>query len=241
MEQPIKNRGKSSEDNSLFESEKERLKIKSALADLHYLLSRDYPIKSSLGLVASRYKLRSRQLLALQGMACSANDIMARTKKEVGIEALSSKNIYLDGFNILIVLESFFSDAYIFKGQDGCYRDISSVHGTYKRVLQTEQVLTTVGNLFLQAGAEKITWVFDKPVSNSGKMKTMCYEVAAANNFNWDAILENSPDKYLAECNGIICSSDAWILNECTQWFNLTTTIIENYTNQQINTNIILP
>ncbi|MFP9118998.1 DUF434 domain-containing protein [Flavobacterium sp. RNTU_13] len=241
MEHTKRNRGKTAEDDALFSNEKQINKLREALKDLNYLLTRGYTIKSSLALAAGRYKLRSRQLTALQGMACAEAEVLNRIEKQVAENHIAGKEIFLDGFNIIIVLESFFSGAYIFKGQDGCYRDISSVHGTYKRVLQTEQVLTTVGKLFLEAGAGKITWVFDKPVSNSGKMKTMCYEVAAAHNFNWDAILENSPDKYLAECNGIVCSSDAWILNECKKWFNLTANIIENHKVQKINANIIVP
>ena len=234
-----RNRGKTDEDDALFCNNTQLIKLKQALQDLNYLLTRGYTMKSSLALAAGRYKLRTRQLTALQGMACAESDALIRGQKLMDKDSISGKDIFLDGFNVLIVLESFFSGAYVFKGQDNCYRDISSVHGTYKRVKQTEQVLLSVGNLFDTLGAGNITWVFDKPVSNSGKMKTMCYEVAAANNFKWDAILDNAPDKYLATCNGIICSSDAWILNECVQWFNLTAHIIENHAAKQDCINII--
>lgn len=239
MDHTNRNRGKTAEDNALFCNDNELIKLKQALQDLNYLLTRGYTMKSSLALPAGRYKLRTRQLIALQGMACAESDVLTRGQKLVDKEDTSGKDIFLDGFNILIVLESFFSGAYVFKGQDGCYRDISSVHGTYKRVQQTEQALLSVGNLFNALGAGKITWVFDKPVSNSGKMKTMCYEIAVANNFNWDAILENAPDKYLATCNDIVCSSDAWILNQRAQWFNITAHIIENHAGDRDCTNII--
>lgn len=241
MEIKQKNRGKSSEDDSLFSTVKEQQKIQQALADLFYLLSRDYPLKSSLALAGNRYRLKTRQLMALQGMACSEQEISLRKQKECSSALLSGTTIYLDGFNILIVLESLLSGAYVFKGMDGCYRDISSIHGTYKRVQQTEQVLLLVGNVLKKLGTERVIWIFDKPVSNSGKMKAMCYEIAEGNGFSWDALLDNNPDKYLAEDNRLACSSDAWVLNECSNWFNLTAYIIEELIVQGNTYNIITP
>nr|WP_322624557.1 DUF434 domain-containing protein [uncultured Flavobacterium sp.] len=241
METKPKNRGKSSEDDKLFSSAKEQQKIRQALADLFYLLSRDYPLKSSLALAGNRYRLKTRQLMALQGMTCSEQEIALRKQKELPPALLSGSSIYLDGFNILIVLESILSGAYVFKGIDGCYRDISSVHGTYKRVLQTEQVLLLVGNTLKKLGAEKVIWVFDKPVSNSGKMKAMCYEIAETHGFRWDALLDNNPDKYITDNKRVACSSDAWVLNECDSWFNLTAYIIDELIAQGNSFNIITP
>ncbi len=223
-----KNRGKSSEDEKAFGSLKEIEKLHEGLKDMHYLLSRDYPAKSSLSLVGNRYRLNKRQLLALQGMSCSEGEIQNRKNKEITADDLKGKTIYLDGFNVLILLETLLSGGYIFKGLDGCYRDVSSVHGTYRKVNQTEESLVIVGETLKKLEAEKAVWIFDTPVSNSGKLKTLGYELAEKHNFSWDIYLENSPDKYLAEKNRLISSSDAWVLNECSQWFNLGAYIINS-------------
>lgn len=224
-----RNRGKSSEDEALFASSQERSKLKEALKDMHYLLSRGYPVKSSLALTANRYRLKSRQLLALQGMSCSQSEIELRKAKEITGNNLAGATVYLDGFNVLILLETLLSGGYVFKGLDGCYRDISSVHGTYRKVNQTETGLIMIGKLFEELGAEKIIWIFDTPVSNSGKLKVLCYEIAEQYGFKWECFLENSPDKYLVQEQRLVCSSDAWILNECTVWFNLGAWIIRTF------------
>lgn len=216
-----RNRGKSSEDDRLFGSQQELNKLQQGLEDMYFLLSRDYPIKSSLALVGNRYRLTSRQLLALQGMSCSEKEIKSRLNKGLTAAEIKGKILYLDGFNVLILFETLLSGGYVFRGLDGCYRDISSVHGTYRKVNQTEEVLLLVGRMLQELEAEKVIWVFDTPVSNSGKMKAFCYEIAEKEGFNWAAHLENSPDKFLVEENRIICSSDAWVLNYCAGWFNL--------------------
>jgi hypothetical protein len=136
--------------------------------------------------------------------------------------------ILLDGFNILILLETALSGGYVFEALDGCYRDISSVHGTYRQVQTTEEALIITGKALQQLQLQKVVWVFDAPVSNSGKLKATCYEIANTHHFPWEIRLENDPDKYLIENKTLICSSDAWVLDECKAWFNLGAWIINN-------------
>jgi hypothetical protein len=223
----LKNRGKSSEDDGLFGNEKQRHKLAEALTDMHYLLSRGYPTKAALVLAGNRYRLKTRQIQALQGMCADEQEINLRKARELTPKEIAGKTLYLDGFNIIILLETLLSGGYIFKGLDGCYRDISSVHGTYKKVNQTKDVLLLIGKTLQQLQAEKAVWIFDAPVSNSGKMKAFCYEVATENNYPWEIHLDNAPDKFLIVNNRLACSSDAWILNECSSWFNLEGYIIE--------------
>ncbi|QJD97321.1 DUF434 domain-containing protein [Mucilaginibacter robiniae] len=234
-----RNRGKDPRDEELFGLDAQRDKLSSALNDMYYLLSKDYPPRATLALVGNRYRLRQRQILALQGMACSANDIECRRAKEVSADHLQEKTIFLDGFNIVIILETFLSGGYVFKGLDGCYRDISSVHGSYKRVKQTEEVLISAGLALQKLGVKQTTWIFDTPVSNSGRLMTLCYEIAAEHGFSWEIHLDNAPDKYLITGSRLIASSDAWILNGCYQWFNFTSFMINHVFNSSKALNIM--
>jgi len=234
-----RNRGKDPRDEDLFGLESQREKLLLALGDMHYLLNKDYPPRATLALVSNRYRLRHRQILALQGMACSEKDIECRKLKEVAVDNLQGATIYLDGFNIVIILETMLSGGYVFRGLDGCYRDISSVHGSYKRVNQTHDVLVTIGNALRKLGAERVIWIFDAPVSNSGRLKTLCYEIAQEQGFSWEVYLDNAPDKYLIAENRLIASSDAWVLNSCYKWFNLASFIINQVLESYETTNIL--
>jgi hypothetical protein len=234
-----RNRGKDPHDETFFGPVKAREKLLLALNDMYYLLSKDYPPRATLALVGNRYRLRQRQNLALQGMSCSAKDIEIRKHTEVSADSIYGKTIYLDGFNVIILLETFLSDGFIFRGLDGCYRDISSVHGSYKRVKQTESVLISVGKALHELGPERVVWIFDAPVSNSGRIKTLCYEIAAGHGFAWDIYLDNAPDKFLIAQNRLIVSSDAWILNSCYAWFNLVSYIINHALDDRKAMNII--
>ncbi len=72
-------------DNFLFGEPEEQHKIRQALEDMHYLLGRNYPLKASLALAGNRYNLVKRQLQALQGVSCSAEEIGKRKTKNCPI------------------------------------------------------------------------------------------------------------------------------------------------------------
>src|SRR6266404_1471952 len=45
--------------------------------------------------------------------------------------------LLIDGFNLILTLESALGGGVMLVGRDGCYRDMASVHGTYRRVEET--------------------------------------------------------------------------------------------------------
>lgn len=222
-----RNRGKNTGDDTLFQPTKELNKLKSAVEDMNYLLSKEYPEKSSSELVASRYKLKTRQIQALRGVSASDQQIENRKSKEFQISDLKNKILYLDGFNVLILLESLLSEAYVFEGLDGCFRDLSGVHGTYKRVQQTSYAIELVSMFFTKSDLQKLIWIFDQPVSNSGRIKQIILDFSKENNLNWEVELEFNPDKFLVDNADIAVSSDAWILDHCKKWFNLIGFLVE--------------
>lgn len=233
-----RNRGKNTGDDTLFGSEKQISKLKLAVEDMHYLLSREYPEKAASDLVGNRYRLKTRQIQALRGASASAVQLQNRQMKRLEATGLKGKTIYLDGFNVLILLESLLSEAYIFEGLDGCIRDLSGVHGTYKRVNQTLRAVKLVASFYQKNQIHQLVWIFDKPVSNSGRIKQIILEFAEQHQLIWQADLQYNPDKFLAESSALIVSSDAWILDHCKEWFNLIGYLIieENLTMNLIKT-----
>jgi hypothetical protein len=191
-----------------------------------------YPDKASLKLVGDRFRLTERQRMAVLRGACSNADLKLRKAKELRENELKGKTILIDGFNLLISLETALSGGLIFVGRDGGYRDLASVHGTYKRVTTTQEAVEMVGRFCKKQEVEKLIWYFDTPVSNSGRLKVLLYEIAEQNGWNWEIILDFNPDKVLKEAEeGVVVSSDAMVINECVEWVNLSSILLVKYDN----------
>lgn len=217
---PTRNRGKHPNDDKLFAPKWHSI-FKEAIDDYSFLLSRGYAINSSLQIVGSRYKLNKRQRMAVMRVGTAEHNIQLRKSKELLPSNLKNKTVSIDGFNLLILLESALSGAFIFKSRDGTYRDISSVHGSYKRVQKTETAIILVGNILKKMEVTLVDWYLDAPISNSGRLKKMLLEISQKYQFNWNVELVNNPDKVLAEQCEIIVSSDGWVIDHAPNWFNL--------------------
>lgn len=228
-----KHRGQHPNDPKLF-NDKTLPTLQHATHDLSILLEMGYPEKASLKLIGDRFRLRERQRKAILRAACPNSEYLLRKSKEIPVQQLKGKTVYIDGFNAIIALESALSKGILFLGKDGCYRDQASIHGSYKKVLETESAILILGRAIEQLRIKQAYWYLDKPVSNSGRLKTHLFELALQNNWNWEVALDVNPDKVLIECGEIVITSDSMILNEASNWTNLIRWSVDNFTPESI-------
>jgi hypothetical protein len=201
--------------------------LRSAIADFSLLLTKGYAEKSSLKLVGDRLSLTERQRLAVMRNACSDQQLASRKQREIQIAELAGKPIAIDGYNVLITIEAAISGACVFKGRDGCLRDLASIHGTYRKVTETIPAVQMIGEFLKEVRVVECLWLLDSPVSNSGRLKTLIRELAEKNGWKWEIRLSISPDAELSKTDPTVVSSDSVILDRCKSWVNLAGAIIE--------------
>ncbi len=201
--------------------------LRSALADFSLLLTKGYADKSALKLVGDRFSLTERQRLAIMRSACSNQQLTSRKSREVKLGELGGKPIAIDGYNVLITIEAAMSGACVFKGRDGCFRDLASIHGTYRKVTETIPAVQLIGQFLKEHSVDDCLWLLDSPVSNSGRLKTLIGELVQKNDWNWKVELLLSPDAKLIKTDLTAASSDSVVLDGCKRWVNLARAIIE--------------
>jgi hypothetical protein len=201
--------------------------LRSALADYALLLTKGYAEKSALKLVGDKFSLTQRQRLAVMRSSCSDRQLSSRSKNHIEAKNLAGQSVAVDGYNVLITVEAAMSGGVIFAGRDDCYRDLASVHGTYRKVTETIPAVQLIGEFLKEVGVMKALWLLDSPVSNSGRLKTLIRELADQNDWDWEIELLLSPDAELKKTDLVVASSDSIILDGCRRWVNLATQIIE--------------
>jgi hypothetical protein len=201
--------------------------LRTAIADFSGLLTKGYAEKSALKLVGDRFALTERQRLAVMRSACSDQQLASRSGRRVEIEMLAGSRLVIDGYNLLITIEAAMSDGLVLKGRDGCFRDLASIHGTYRKVTETIPAVHLIGCFLDGIGVAHAKWLLDSPVSNSGRLKTLIAELAGQNNWSWEIELLPSPDFELARTDLTIATSDSAVLDRCKTWVNLARAIIE--------------
>jgi len=218
-------RGPHPQDAKLFTPDKIG-DLQMALADFSLLLTKGYAEKSALKLVGDKFSLTERQRLAIMRSACSDQQLASRKQREVKIADIANQPVAVDGYNVLITVEAAMSGGVIFKGRDGCFRDLASIHGTYRKVTETIPAVQLIGDFLKEIGVAKALWLLDSPVSNSGRLKTLIGQLAQKSNWNWEIRLSLSPDFELTKTELVVVSSDSVVLDGCKRWVNLAAEII---------------
>ena len=219
-------RGAHPDDARLFASAN-IARLREAVQDFSLLLTKGYAEKSTLKLVGDKFELTQRQRSAVQRAACSDQQLACRINRRLDISAIDGRDLAIDGYNVLITVEAAISSGVIFIGRDGTYRDLASIHGTYRKVTETIPAIELIGKFLKQTRIKQAELFLDSPVSNSGRLKTLIGEIAGKNNWPWQVKLSFSPDAELIRTDSIVVSSDSVVLDGCRRWVNLAAEIIK--------------
>jgi hypothetical protein len=200
--------------------------LREAAGDLCWLLSRGYAGESALKLVGDRYRLTARQRTAVARSSCSDALAARRRLHEVAAQEMAGRPLWLDGYNVLTSVEAALAGGVILAARDGAYRDMASMHGSYRRVAETRPALDLVARAVEALGVSQCVWYLDRPVSNSGRLKKLIEETAGMLGTAWRVELAPNPDAILSQTDEVVASADSYILDHCRAWFNLARWII---------------
>jgi len=145
-------------------------KLRNAIHDLRYLLNRGYPRGSAVTFVANHYRLALEQRHLLARCVFSRREVTKLRRKAVKTSALRDKRMGVDGYNVLITLESILTGKQVVRCDDGYIRDLRAIFGKYKPSRVTDRALAELLNLLKKARPREVVVLFDKQVSRSGEL-----------------------------------------------------------------------
>ncbi len=201
-------------------------RLREAVSHLSWLLTRGYAWESALKLVGDRFRLDARQRLAVQRSACSDQSLARRAQARVPLAALADQQVSIDGFNLLTTVEAALAGGVLLCGRDACLRDMSSVHGSYRKVAETVPAIRAVGQLLSHTRPALCTWWLDRPVSNSGRLSQLIMSVARAEDWPWQTQLVHDPDRELKGACEVVVTADSVILDACRAWANVAAELV---------------
>ena len=204
-------------------------RLRSATSELSWLLGRGYAIKSALKLVGDQYNLTERQRLAVSRAACSDERKQQRKAHCLGPHSVEDEDLVVDGFNLIITLEAALGGGLVIVCRDDCLRDLSSVHGSYRSVLETERAILLIGEALETLKPKSARWFLDRPISNSGRLARRIKELARERGWPWNLEVVFNPDAAILASEAIAVTSDSLILDGSNRWMNLSDFLIRRY------------
>ena len=220
----IAKRGCLPEDEKFFSPEAV-ITLQRASGHIFYLINEGYDLKQATTFVGNHFLLSERQRLAVMRSLATRGQLAEREKKRIELLQLSGQELWIDGFNTIITLEVMQCGSPLFLGMDGCIRDLAALRGTYRLIPETREAVLRMTEVLKTAGAGTVHILLDKPVSNSGRLKTLIAEIAEEADFDYDIQITDDVDRILYQKEDVI-TSDSIILDHCRSWINLTSACI---------------
>ncbi|EQB87049.1 hypothetical protein SDC9_136062 [bioreactor metagenome] len=220
-------RGFNEEDNKWF-SHKEIVRLQQAQEELYWLLNRGYKMESTCQFIGNVYQFSQRQRNALQRGTSILSQCENRRASLLENSEIKNKELYIDGFNLIITLEVAMSQGILLLCNDGTIRDIAGLRGSYRIIDKTTKALELIGRSLEELKVSSVKIFLDAPVSNSGRLKSKILNLCESWTCNTEVELTPNPDLLLAKMERII-TSDSVILDNCKSWFNLGRYIINNH------------
>jgi len=128
-------------------------------------------------------------------------------------------------------VETALAGGVVIVGRDGSWRDMASMHGTWKRVEETRPAIERVGRALEGADVRDVVWFLDAPVSNMGRLRGTILEVAAECGWPWRVEIVPDPDKILRGAREeVVATADSVILDACGLWIALAREVARDVT-----------
>lgn len=219
-------RGPHPEDADLFDA-RHHATLRAATADLSWLLTRGYGEAGALKLVGDRFNLAARQRAAIRRGACT--DAQLAHRRGTRLYVPRKRPVWIDGYNVLTTVEVALGGGVVLAARDGCWRDIAGVHGTYRRVEETLPAIDLLAQTLARLGPSEVVWVLDAPVSNSGRLRAILLDRAAALGVAWKVEVVPDADAFLtsAPAHAIIATADGIVLDRVPNWFSLASEVCQ--------------
>lgn len=144
--------------------------IVKAIEDYKYLINRGYKWKSALNLITGRYMLNKSER-ALIFRAIHPSDLALNIRHKIlKPEEINDLDLGIDGYNVLITLETLVKRGLIVKCDDGLLRDLQSLFLRYKVSEYTYRALGLIEEFVSTFNPSKTLIYLDRKKSKSGEL-----------------------------------------------------------------------
>ncbi|RMF93883.1 MAG: DUF434 domain-containing protein [Nitrospinota bacterium] len=204
--------------------------LQDPVCDFRFLLNRGYKRQTALNVVANKYQLDRECRHLLERTVFGEQEAARRRQKLVPALQCRHRRMALDGYNVLISIETALQGQPLLLSDDGVVRDLTAAFGRYRISAHTEQALALVEKTLLPLQVQAVLWVFDAQVSYSGHLAQLVRERGGALPLSVQAVTTPHVDKTLtAQADAILCSADRGVMNRAAAVFDLVYAVVQEW------------
>ena len=192
--------------------------LSEAYRDLKYLLNRGYRKKYALDFVANHYLLTLEERHLLARCVFPESWIEDVRRKLLQPEDLKGAELAVDGFNVLITVESLLEGKGILC-EDGLVRDLK-YQGKYRLSEKTGELVLKTAEILHKLEVDRAVFIYGKNNSRSGVITAMTREALKLVGVQGEVLLVKSPDFELKKFEAV-ATADTAVVEKASGVFDL--------------------
>lgn len=187
--------------------------LKNAIEDVRYLLDRGYPRRGAIYFVCDHYCLDLGARYLFSRVVYSKKTAASRRARTVSWEYIKGKEIWVDGYNILIGVESAFKGDPVFLCDDGFIRDTRGFFRNYRCSIETMNAIKEILKVLITGAPSQVFILFDAQISKSGELARWVNKKMIETGLSGRADTSKHVDLDLKSCNRTVATSDGSIID----------------------------
>ncbi|MDI6806843.1 MAG: DUF434 domain-containing protein [Candidatus Aenigmarchaeota archaeon] len=197
--------------------------VREAAEVLRYLLNHKFQrknIKNILRFIQGPYNLNADQIHLLDRAVYSDKESEARSKKLINVKEIRSSTLGIDGYNVLVTLESALEGKPLVQADDGLIRDIAGKSSRYRPSETTYKALNLIFSTLKAYPPRETLFLFDERIGMSVEFAKSVRGMLNEYGLCGDASVANYPDEEILEYE-IIATSDSTPIDKAKKVFDL--------------------
>ncbi|MCR3884324.1 DUF434 domain-containing protein [Methanotrichaceae archaeon M04Ac] len=187
--------------------------MRRAAEEVRYLLDRGYPSGPAVRFVSDHRRLPREDRFVLTRVAVPSAVARSRRKKRTPINELSGRTVAVDGYNVLITVESLLAGAPVYLCDDGFLRDVRGIFRRYHLSDITDQALSEIFSLLKESGVGGAMVLLDQQISRSGELASEIRERMAELGVLGSAKTAPDVDRRLKRAKSPVATGDGTIID----------------------------
>jgi hypothetical protein len=189
--------------------------------EVRYLLDRGYPSGPAIRFVSDHHRLPQESRFVLTRVVASSTVAASRKNKRIYSRDLSGRAVAIDGYNVLITVESLIAGAPVYLCDDGFLRDTRGIFRRYRFSDQTILALREILSILQESGVGRADFLLDQQISRSGALAAKIRDMMAEDEVQGSAKTAKDVDRRLKLANCPVATGDGAIIDLASEVVDL--------------------
>jgi hypothetical protein len=201
--------------------------------DIRSILRWGYPKFSTIRFVADHFQLSLEERHVLTRVIMPPDRIVSRINKKVACTGIKDRNLLLDGYNVLLTVDSLLKKEPMWFCDDGYIRDTRYYFSKAKQAEDIEEALEDILKFLSEADPKSVVFLLDAQISRSGELAGFIRHKLKEHGISGEAKTSKIADFELkaeggnSENNVILATSDGIIIDSVLEVLDIPACLME--------------